>query len=132
MKQLLCLTVLVLGVAIAFAAPSAGAGTTGGSVSCVMGDVGCEFASGFGFAGLDCSPWFPIQPVTCVSSASAGFVPRTTVLTGVNCVFFWPLLPPDLPPGFSPTIWSTQHGTAILRPNGSITVHCPHGSIITI
>jgi hypothetical protein len=132
MKKLLCLAVVMLVIAIASVAPSAGAGTTGGSVSCVMGDVGCQIASGFGYAGLDCSPWFPIQPVTCVGGASPGFVAQTTVLTGVNCVFVWPLIPPFPPPDFSPTIWSTQHGTAILRPNGSITVHCPHGSIITI
>lgn len=112
-------------------APRGSAGTKGAlEVSCVMGDVGCEVASATVNGPIDCSPWYPIQPVTCSGGMSAGAVSKTTVYTGAVCLFVWPLIPPFPPADFVPTVWETRHGTAIVRPDGSVTVHCPPGSIV--
>ena len=129
MKRLFALLGILAALLVA---PAVAAGGNAGvaRVDCVLGDVGCTFHSPTVGTMIACTPWDAVRPVTCSldpNNTFAGAVPRTTVYTQVFCRFFWPLLPPvfPFPPGFTFTVWSTDRGTAIVRPDGSVTVHCP-------
>lgn len=93
------------------------------TVICVFGDQGCRI-NNEGVGGI-CPYESAIQPVTCSFPAIPSFATgKTRVSTGVRCTFAFPLITPFPPPG-GVTIWSTAHGTAIIRPDGSIVIHCP-------
>jgi hypothetical protein len=116
------LVVLVIGV------PGGGAATDPevAGITCVLGDVGC-FGLGAVWSASVCPYDRANQPVTCSFPAIPRLATgRTRVSTGVSCTFAFPLLPPFPPPGGTDaTIWSTDHGTAIISPDGSVVIHCP-------